>query len=49
LQRIGRIAELDAYPAELDAELGPVGDRERRQLGGADRITGAGAEQSGAQ
>ena len=29
LDRLARIAELDAYLAELDAELGPVGDDER--------------------
>ena len=28
LDRLAKIAELDAYLAELDAELGPVGDQE---------------------
>jgi hypothetical protein len=28
LDRLAKIAELDAYLAELDAELGPLGDRE---------------------
>lgn len=28
LDRLAKIAELDAYLSELDAELGPLGDRE---------------------
>jgi post-segregation antitoxin (ccd killing protein) len=28
LDRLAKIAELDAYLAELDAELGPLGDQE---------------------
>jgi post-segregation antitoxin (ccd killing protein) len=28
LDRLSKIAELDAYLAELDAELGPLGDQE---------------------
>ncbi len=28
LDRLAKIAELDAYLAELDAELGPMGDQE---------------------
>ena len=28
LDRLAKIAELDAYLAELDAELGPLGDEE---------------------
>ncbi|MHB1975105.1 MAG: type II toxin-antitoxin system CcdA family antitoxin, partial [Acidimicrobiales bacterium] len=31
LQRQAKIAELDAYPAELDAELGPTSDDERAE------------------
>jgi len=29
LARLAKVAELDAYLAELDAELGPISDRER--------------------
>jgi post-segregation antitoxin (ccd killing protein) len=29
LDRLAKIAELDAYLSELDAELGPLGDEER--------------------
>jgi post-segregation antitoxin (ccd killing protein) len=31
LARLAKIAELDAYLAEMDAELGPVSDREQAE------------------
>lgn len=39
LARLAKIAELDAYLAELEAELGPTGDRERAEARAwADRV-----------
>lgn len=42
LGRRARIAELDAYLAELDAALGPIGDLERVEAQAwADRLLGS--------
>ena len=42
LDRLAKIAALDAYLAELDAELGPVSDAEREQAAAwADRLVAA--------
>jgi len=41
LARLAKVAELDAYLAELDAELGPVSDRDRAEAKAwADRVLG---------
>jgi len=41
LARLAKVAELDAYLAELDAELGPISDRERADAQvWADKILG---------
>jgi post-segregation antitoxin (ccd killing protein) len=41
LARLAKVAELDAYLAELDAELGPVSDGERDEAEAwADRVLG---------
>lgn len=42
LDRRARIAELDAYLAELDATLGPIGEADRAQAQAwADRVLGS--------
>jgi len=41
LERLAKIAELDAYLAELETELGPAGDAEQIEARGwADRVLG---------
>lgn len=41
LTRLAKVAELDAYLAELDAELGPVGDQDRAEAKAwADKVLG---------
>ena len=42
LARLAKVAELDAYLAELDAELGPTSDRDRAEAKAwADKVLGA--------
>lgn len=42
LARQTKVAELDAYLAELDAEMGPISDRDRAEANAwADRVIGA--------
>jgi post-segregation antitoxin (ccd killing protein) len=42
LARLAKTAELDTYLAELDAELGPISDRDRAEAKAwADRVLGA--------
>lgn len=42
LTRLAKVAELDAYLAELDAELGPISDRDRADAKAwADKVLGA--------
>lgn len=42
LTRLARIAALDAYLAELEAELGPTSDEEQAEAGAwADRLLGS--------
>ncbi|HSH61888.1 MAG TPA: type II toxin-antitoxin system CcdA family antitoxin [Acidimicrobiales bacterium] len=42
LDRLAKVADLDAYLAQLEAELGPVGDMERAEAKEwADRVLGA--------
>jgi len=42
LARLAKVAELDAYLAELDAELGPISDRERADAQiWADKVLGS--------
>ena len=41
LARLAKVAELDAHLAELDAELGPVSDRDRAEAKAwADKVLG---------
>ncbi len=41
LDRLAKIAALDAYLAELEAELGPIGETERIEASNwADRVLG---------
>ncbi|MHB8463794.1 MAG: type II toxin-antitoxin system CcdA family antitoxin [Acidimicrobiales bacterium] len=41
LTRLAKIAELDAYLAELESELGPISDLERSEAAAwADRVLG---------
>ncbi|MEA2685072.1 MAG: hypothetical protein QOE93_267 [Actinomycetota bacterium] len=41
LDRLSKVAALDAYLAELEAELGPIGDAERAEAAAwADRVLG---------
>jgi post-segregation antitoxin (ccd killing protein) len=42
LARLAKVAELDAYLAELDAELGPISDRDHAEAKAwADKVLGA--------
>jgi hypothetical protein len=42
LARQTKVAELDAYLAELDAEMGPISDRDRAEAKEwADKVLGA--------
>ena len=42
LARLAKVAELDAYLAELDAEMGPISDRDRAEAKAwADKALGA--------
>jgi post-segregation antitoxin (ccd killing protein) len=42
LARLAKAAELDAYLAELDAELGPISERDRAEAKAwADKVLGA--------
>jgi post-segregation antitoxin (ccd killing protein) len=42
LARLAKVAELDAYLAELDAELGPISDADRAEAKAwADKVLGA--------
>ena len=42
LARLAKVAELDAYLAELDAEMGPISDRDRTEAQAwADKVLGA--------
>ena len=42
LARLAKVAELDAYLAELDAELGPTSERDRAEAKAwADKVLGA--------
>lgn len=42
LARQAKVAELDAYLAELDAEMGPISDRDRAEAKAwADKVLGA--------
>lgn len=42
LVRQAKVAELDAYLAELDAEMGPINDQDRREAKAwADKVLGS--------
>lgn len=49
LARLAKVAELDAYLADLDAELGPISDADRAEAKAwADKVLGADRRRRGA-